>query len=291
MTTLKQLIDVLSVKTLSEDEFEGKNLYIPTNATYGGTFLSQSIIASALTTSLYRLPNSLHAYFLLPGNLSKNIVYNVVRLRDGAKFSNRRVDVFDSGKLIFYANVSFHETEESLVNFDRLDDVDINSPDNYLNLTEIFANLKHKNEWTNYFSHMPFEQKPTNPSLFIGTDKNPQKEVTWFRVWESDFTLYNKHKSELLNRALLTFLSDQFGFSSVMRRGKVSWLTKESSFTSLDHSIWFYENDIDLTSWHAVISDSNVGKQARGLGISYIVNDSFKIVACFAQEGLMRCFK
>ena len=56
-----------------------------------------------------RIAHSLHAYFLLPGDLTRPIIYNVERVRDGGSFTTRRVTAIQHGRAMFVMSVSFHK--------------------------------------------------------------------------------------------------------------------------------------------------------------------------------------
>ena len=66
---------------------------------------------AAVRTVEARPPHSLHAYFLLPGDLKVPIIYDVDRMRDGKSFTTRRVTARQHGHPIFSMLVSFHSDE------------------------------------------------------------------------------------------------------------------------------------------------------------------------------------
>ncbi|MDR0950972.1 MAG: thioesterase family protein [Candidatus Ancillula sp.] len=315
----KKLLNSLSLKRFDSKEseiFEGGNLFIPTGATYGGLMLAQSIMAAGLTTSEYRLPNSMHAYYILPGDLSRSTFYEVQRLRDGAAYSHREVTAFqtDSSKPIFKNLISFHEGEDTGVEFQTLKMPEAGDPEKLKSMEEIWTPIaekaKEKNPWANYYSeNLPFEQKPFSKSLFFGADpeadlsgKNKLFDSCWVRIKPEDVSFYSEYtklfdkekdkkgavKIQLLNRALLAFASDQFGFAPAMRQGGLSWLVPNSQYASLDHAMWFYDDNIDLAKWHLFTGISPQSGHGRGLGSSAIFNQEGKLVATYIQEGLLR---
>lgn len=306
MSNFENLVRCLDIKPLRNDIFEGTNLYIPTNNIYGGQFLSQSIIAASKTTSEYRLPNAIHANFFSPGDLASPTIYQVERIRDGRVYSFRDIRVKNGNVNVFRASVSFHEDENLGAKFQTIKFPNVEKPESYLTLRDVWEKdaQNKKNLWANYFvSAIPFEQRPCNPSLFKGSDKtvretcgvidNKVTEAHWFKIFDDDIQYYEVLKKDnlyfgVLNRAFLAFISDQFGFSIAMRQGGLNWLIKESSYASLDHAMWFYDNDIDLTKWHLIVSESPVANDARGLGYSHILKEDGKLVATFIQEGMLR---
>ena len=61
-----------------------------------------------------RVAHSLHAYFLLPGDPTRPIIYDVERVRDGGSFTTRRVTAIQHGRAMFVMSVSFHKSEPGL---------------------------------------------------------------------------------------------------------------------------------------------------------------------------------
>ena len=59
--------------------------------------------------------SSLHSYFLLGGDSTRNITLRVERLRDGGSFATRAVTASQHGKAIFSAEVQFHAKEPSSI--------------------------------------------------------------------------------------------------------------------------------------------------------------------------------
>ena len=53
----------------------------------------------------------MHAYFMLPGDPKVPIIYEVDRIRDGRRFTTRRVVAIQHGRPIFSMSASFHVAE------------------------------------------------------------------------------------------------------------------------------------------------------------------------------------
>ncbi|MDR2082532.1 MAG: thioesterase family protein [Candidatus Ancillula trichonymphae] len=277
------------------------SLDIPAKRTYGGQLLAQSLTAASLTTSEYRLPNSLHAYFILPGALDKQILYTVERLRDGAAYSHREVSVtqVDSAnrtRIISKTLVSFHEPEELDINFCAPAFPTAPRPEAVPTFEEVFRGSATKSAWAKYFSsQMPFEIRQASRSLFAGRDSKAlagkrSPELVWFRVREKEAHLLDKNthlKRQLLQRILLAFFCDQFAFAPALRQSTLSWTIPGSAYASLDHGMWFHE-DINLLDWNLFYGTSPNAADARGLGISYIFNSAHKVVTTVVQEGMLR---
>ncbi|RYY33341.1 hypothetical protein EON62_04325, partial [archaeon] len=78
--------------------------------------VGQALLACCHTvnTALF-MPHSLHAYFILAGELSAPVFYHVRRLRDGKSYCTRLVEARQHDRAIFVAIASFHKPEASPV--------------------------------------------------------------------------------------------------------------------------------------------------------------------------------
>ncbi len=104
---LDKLIQLIQVKQLDENLFEGNSLDIGTGRVYGGQVLGQSLKAAQLTVGDNKSIHSMHAYFLREGNHSIPITYHVVISRNGRSFSTRRVTALQESRPIFITDMSF----------------------------------------------------------------------------------------------------------------------------------------------------------------------------------------
>ena len=117
----RKLVDLLDLSPIGDDHFQGDSEDLGFPHVFGGQVLGQGLMAASRTVE-GRLPHSLHAYFLRPGNHSMPIDYEVQRVRDGGSFSVRRVIARQDGKEILTGSVSFQVDEEGrLVTSESLD--------------------------------------------------------------------------------------------------------------------------------------------------------------------------
>ena len=91
MKNFDELREVLELERIEDNLYRGQNYLTPWGRVFGGQVLAQSINAAHLTTPDDRLLHSMHAYFLLAGDTSIPIVYDVERVRDGGSYTTRRV--------------------------------------------------------------------------------------------------------------------------------------------------------------------------------------------------------
>ena len=81
--------------------------------------------------------HSLHSYFLLPGDTSVPIVYDVERIRDGRSFATRRVVARQHGRPIYYQTANFQRAEDGLEHQDAMPEVP--APEEGLDLVDADA--------------------------------------------------------------------------------------------------------------------------------------------------------
>ena len=90
---------------------------------FGGQVAAQALMAAQLTVPDDRHVHSLHAYFILGGDPSIPIVYDVESVRDGGSFTTRRIAARQHGKIIFYMTASFQLDQEGWTHQDAMPDV------------------------------------------------------------------------------------------------------------------------------------------------------------------------
>src|SRR5438309_6325780 len=110
---LADLIRQLDLEPLELNLFRGQSSDLGGKSVFGGQVLGQALVAAGRTIE-GRAPHSLHAYFLLPGDMAAPIVYEVDRIRDGKSFSARRVQAIQHGRPILSGIASFQTPEKGL---------------------------------------------------------------------------------------------------------------------------------------------------------------------------------
>ena len=80
-TPLQRLISVLSLGSPSvyrdHTYINGESMYFPTGRVYGGQVIAQSLIAASKTVSPDREPHSIHGYFIAPGDIHQDLLFDV----------------------------------------------------------------------------------------------------------------------------------------------------------------------------------------------------------------------
>src|SRR3982751_1321472 len=120
---LDELVKLLALERIEENLYRGQSQDLGWGTVFGGQVLGQALSAAVHTTPSDRHVHSLHAYFLRPGDVSKPIVYDVDRIRDGSSFTTRRVVAIQSGHAIFNLAASFQKLEEGFDHQDAMPEV------------------------------------------------------------------------------------------------------------------------------------------------------------------------
>ncbi|MEZ4780766.1 MAG: thioesterase family protein [Flavobacteriaceae bacterium] len=136
MTTVDDLINVLNLKKVGNNEYDGISKTVGSPNVFGGQVLAQAINAACRTITNGRILHSMHSYFLEAGNLDLPITYNVSIVRDGGSFSVRRVTAHQGESTIFILSASFHKKEEGY-NHQIEMNKDIKEPEELLSWTDI----------------------------------------------------------------------------------------------------------------------------------------------------------
>ena len=109
---LEEIISIVTLKKIDENKFEGQNYHTSWGTVFGGQTLSQSLHAAYQTVPDDRIAHSMHAYFILPGNLDEPVTYEVDKIRNGGSFTTRRVVAFQKNRAIFNMAASFQKKED-----------------------------------------------------------------------------------------------------------------------------------------------------------------------------------
>src|ERR1700682_4040839 len=107
---LANLIRQLDLEPLEVNLFRGQSSDLGGKSVFGGQVIGQALVAATRTVEA-RAPHSLHAYFLLPGDMAAPIVYEVDRIRDGRSFTAPRGQAIQHGQAILSMIASFHIAE------------------------------------------------------------------------------------------------------------------------------------------------------------------------------------
>jgi len=112
MENIKALVDLMTLRKVSDHVYEGGNYITPWRRVFGGQVLGQSLHAAYQTVAPDRYAHSMHGYFILAGDVDKPVTYEVDTIRDGGSFTTRRVVAKQDGVPIFNMAASFQMRQE-----------------------------------------------------------------------------------------------------------------------------------------------------------------------------------
>lgn len=285
MSIVEKLVALLELERLEQNLFRGQSLDIGTPNVFGGQVLAQGLSAATQTVDPSRKVHSLHAYFILPGDVKAPIVYEVDPIRDGRSFTTRRVIAIQHGRPIFNMAASFQIEEEGVEH--KFDMPDVKDPDDIPDLRSMISEVPEgmPEIIKRYFTEdQPIEFRPVeleNP--FAPVERPPHNKI-WFR------TTAALPDEQSLHRILLAYVSDFNLLGTAMRPHAISSLQKGVKIASLDHALWFHR-DFRMDDWLLYELDSPSASGARGFCRGSVFTRSGKLVASVTQEGLMRIKK
>lgn len=113
MKKVDDLVAILDLERIEHNIFRGRSPQDGRQRVFGGLVIAQALVATARTVP-DRPPHSLHGYFVLGGDPSVPIVYEVARIRDGKSFTTRNCIAVQHGRAIFSLSASFQKVEPGL---------------------------------------------------------------------------------------------------------------------------------------------------------------------------------
>lgn len=258
---LETVIRLLDLEPLEVNLFRGQSRDAGTRSVFGGQVIGQALVAAERTVE-ERPPHSLHAYFLLPGDVGAPIVYQVDRVRDGRSFSARRVQAIQHGRPILSMIASFQKAEPGLEHAASMPEVP--SPEALPEAGRLCA-----------FGAIEF--RPAAPG---GPGREP-RQAYWFRAVD------RIPDDPRLHRCLLAYASDWGLSGTALRPHGRRWNDAEMVVASVDHALWFHR-PARIDDWLLYAMDSPSAQGARGLSRGLVYDRAGRLVASVAQEALMR---
>ena len=281
MKDIKELIDLLDLEQIKANVYIGQNYQAPWNRVFGGQVLAQSLSAAYKTVPADRYAHSLHSYFLLAGDISIPIHFEVDNVRDGGSFTTRRVVAKQNDKAIFIISISFQLKQNG---FDhQIDMPNVVGPEGLKSDEDIAKKYKLfvPQNLMQVIKERPFEFRPVEKmSVFDMKVKPPFKHI-WFKTKE-------KVDGDLrLHHLLLTYVSDYNLLSTATLPHTKGPMPTGLFMASLDHAMWFHR-DFRIDEWLLYALDSPSASNTRGFTRGNIFTESGKLIASVVQEGLIR---
>jgi acyl-CoA thioesterase-2 len=275
MSDTNELNLVTQLEAIELDMFRGRTSRERTARIFGGLVIGQALTAAYQTLD-GRVCNSLHAYFIRPGDPKIPILYQVERARDGGSFSIRRVIAIQNGRQILNLAASFQVPEQGFEH--QLDMPAAPAPEDLPSDVELRerAGQALESDWI-----WPIEIRPVNwrePG-----DKTPAAPAYTF--WFRAITPFRDDIAG--HQAVLAYASDLGLMDSSMRPHGVAWNSGRIQSASLDHALWFHRPS-DLREWHLYVQESPSASGGRGFNRASIFTRDGAMIASATQEALIR---
>ena len=279
--SVDDLLGALDLERIELNIFRGLVPQVGRPRVFGGLVVAQALVAVSRTVE-DRAPHSLHAYFILPGDPSQPIVYEVERVRDGRSFTTRRCVAIQSGRPIFDLVASFHKEEPGLEHQTAMPEAP--DPDTLPSEADIEARygalmppaLK---AW--FKGERAIELRPTDLSRYDRSRPPQPQQNVWIRAKQA------LPDDPALHRAVLAYASDLTLIDVTLAAHGRSLFEPDFSAASLDHAIWFHR-PFRIDDWLLYTQDSPNTAGARGLARGLMFDRSGRLVATVMQEGLVR---
>ncbi|MCM2393545.1 acyl-CoA thioesterase [Streptomyces albipurpureus] len=282
-----ELVDFLSLERTGADLFHGWcHSGVPRQA-FGGQVVAHSLAAAGQTVESGRPAHSLHGYFLRAGNLRSPIVYRVERLRDGRRYSSRRVTATQGSTVVFTLSASFKEPEPERPEQPERQPVMpvVVPPEGLPDAFEFWAT--HSPEQHREAGHaqvVSMRVVPERPGARMGGSRGIGQNV-WFRARQP------LPDDPLLHFCALTYFSDlslgptaalDFETLYPLRAGP-----SQAILASLDHAIWFHRQ-FRADEWLLFAQRSPSASDGRGFNTGEFWARDGTLVASVAQETALR---
>ncbi len=275
------LLAVLDLEQLEVNLFRGRSPQVGWQRVFGGQVIGQALVAACRTVE-GRQPHSLHAYFLLGGDPSVPIIYEVDRIRDGRSFTTRRVVAIQHGRAIFSMSASFHVVEEGFAHQARMPDVP--PPEALPGEHEIRSNVLPlmPDPVRAYFEReRPIELKPVEYERYLSREPREPTFNVWIRATG------RLPDDPAIHQCVLAYASDMTLLdASLIPHGRTVF-ERSIQPASLDHALWFHR-PFRADEWLLYSQDSPSAYGARGFSRGLIFAQDGTLVASVAQEGLIR---
>ncbi len=275
--------DLLAVLDLEQIEFNIFRGFVPQNGrrrVFGGLVVAQALVATSRTVAT-GAPHSLHAYFILPGDPSMPIVYEVERVRDGRSFTTRRCIAVQAGRTIFDLFASFQVEERGLDH-----QVAMPAAPDPAGLLSARAALAPDNPlpermqlWAGF--EPSIEIRPCDPHRYDPAQPAQAHQQVWIRVAAP------LPDDPAIHRAALAYLSDLTLIDVALAAHGRTLFEPEFAVASLDHALWFHRA-FRADEWLLYTQDSPTTSGSRGLARGLIFDQAGRLVASVVQEGLIR---
>ena len=270
---------LVTLTDLGDGEFVAPRSPDKSDSMFGGQFMAQCLAAAGATVAQGRRANSLHAYFLRPGDVELPVAIGVEAVRDGRSFSWRQTVARQTGRELFRMLVSYQVPAESPEYTGPVapgapppEEVSFTYDD--FTLRETGGDIGHR-------VARPMEIRYVNPPAGGRGEPVTESQSMWMRIRE------RLPDAPGIHQAALAYLSDAALVDHIMLPHGRRWHDPGFLGTSLDHAMWFHRA-ARADDWLLFEQVAETTGGGRGLARGYFFDRSGRLIATCMQEGLMR---
>jgi acyl-CoA thioesterase-2 len=257
---------VFELETHGPDTYVGESPRYEWGRIYGGLVVAQALCAATRTVVPEHGVHSLHAYFILAGDLAEPVRYEVDRVRNGRSFTTRRVVARQSAGAILTLECSFQKEEAGPDTQSAALPADLPRPETL------------PSSWDAGIERCDFVRQFASP-----------RSMTWARFPAKLGPAPSQHA------CALAYLSDMNAMDAIVasrpggREGGEGW-SAEWMGVSIDHAVWFHR-PVRADEWLLLDLSGHGLIRTRGLATGLVFDGAGTHVATIAQEGLLRMRK
>ncbi|KAG0082780.1 Acyl-CoA thioesterase 8 [Podila epicladia] len=290
---------MLDLEEIDKDLYRSKRLWLPRGArgVFGGNVVGQALVAATNTVSDKYSVHSLHSYFLLPGDPTIPILYQVDRVRDGKSYCTRTVTAKQRGKGIFVCTASFQVPAPNALSH-QYPMPDVPHHSTLPSQEELIQSMIDSPKVPEAFTQtLKLRLQEPVALEFKDTQKHSLKDIT-DPPKRTQQMFWIKSKGKLgdalaLHQCVVAYGSDHNLLGTVPLAHGATWFSRGSSssriamMASLDHSMWFH-CPFRADEWMLYVCESPRSGCDRGLTFGRIYKEDGTLAVSVAQEGVVR---
>ncbi|CAO3628482.1 unnamed protein product [Cunninghamella echinulata] len=298
----QKMSNAIDVQEIDINLYMSKQLWIPLGArgVFGGEIVAQSLRSAWNTVEEKFHIHSLHSYFILAGDYSVPVIYNVQRIRDGRSFATRLVIASQRGKPIFVCTCSFSTFSDAINIEHSVPMPSVPQPEELLSDDQrVVKFLESRNDLPpsvrEFLEKKVEEIQPVEyrdvrfeepEDLFTGKLESNPVSQRWFKTREKVETDDPK-----VHAGIVAYASDSGLLAASLAANGVRLGSGDiGMMASLDHSIWFHK-PCRADDWLLHTMHSPRTSDGRGTNFGQIYSRDGTLVATTAQEGIIRLSK
>lgn len=299
----KVVRDMLEVEQVSETRFDGRNVLkkpLPTTrGVYGGYLCGQAVLVAMKSVPEGFKPHSLHSYFINAAKDTSPCLYEVEKLTDGRNFASRLVRASQDGKVCYIVMISLtrrNSIAKATEEYEKTPgkpfpfEFSAPPPPEFHELHKHLSVVRHD-------ANFLLQHKLPKRYWDLSADPSEQDKPAAEREMSYWVRVTGDSRDDSLRYPGLCIASDSVYLTSLSRIirlppdgygvGEKSRVSRYIFSLSLDHSIYFHDDDFDPCDWLYFTYKAVRFSNNRALYTGSYYNSKGKVFATVIQEGLV----